>query len=80
MSGKFPDQTIILLCAWRYENFFGLKTYTGFTIFSLVNTVYGVGYIAAIREDKNDYVVKLTNWKLAQGQSPTLYLQKEALK
>jgi hypothetical protein len=51
-----------------------------FNIFQVVNTVYGTGYIAAIREDRGDYVVKLTNWKLAQGQSPTLYLQKEALK
>lgn len=37
-----------------------------------VMTVYGQGYIAKKREA--DLVVKLRNWKLAQGQSPTLYL------
>lgn len=43
----------------------------------MVNTVYGTGYVAAIRE--TDYVVLLTHWKLAQGQSPTLYLEEKAL-
>ena len=50
----------------------------GFTIFASVNTVYGPGFIEQIRE--TDYVVKLTGWQLAQGQSPTLYLQKESIK
>ncbi len=49
-----------------------------FKIFDTVNTIYGTGYISAIRDDC--YVVLLTNWKLAQGQSPTLYLQAEALR
>ena len=53
-------------------------TYSAFTIFESVNTVYGAGYVAEIRE--NDYVVKLANWALAQGQSPTLYLGAEALR
>jgi hypothetical protein len=47
-------------------------------IFDTVNTVYGPGYISAVRE--NDFVVLLTNWQLAQGQSPTLYLQKESIR
>jgi hypothetical protein len=51
--------------------------FAAFKIYDLVNTVYGTGYIANIREDC--YVVLLTHWKLAQGQSPTLYLQEEAL-
>jgi hypothetical protein len=41
-----------------------------------VMTVYGQGYI--VEERKTDLVVKLRNWKLAQGQSPTLYLQPSA--
>ncbi len=49
-----------------------------FHIYETVSTVYGHGYIAGIRE--NDYVVKLVNWALAQGQSPTLYLQEEAIR
>lgn len=49
-----------------------------FKIFETVNTVYGPGYISAIRSDC--YVVLLINWALAQGQSPTLYLQAEAIK
>jgi len=51
---------------------------TGFSIYQTVNTVYGPGYISDIREDC--YVVLLTNWALAQGQSPTLYLQADSLK
>ena len=49
-----------------------------FHIFESVNTVYGPGYVAEIR--KEDYVVKLANWALAQGQSPTLYLAAESLR
>lgn len=51
---------------------------TDFKIFDCVNTVYGPGYIANVRADC--FIVLLTNWNLAQGQSPTLYLQKAALK
>ena len=43
-----------------------------------MNTVYGPGYISNIRDDC--YIVKLTNWALAQGQSPTLYLQEDSLR
>jgi hypothetical protein len=49
-----------------------------FQIFQTVSTVYGPGYVSAVRGDC--YVVKLGNWRLAQGQSPTLFLQEEALK
>ena len=49
-----------------------------FKIYDLVNTVYGTGYVAAIRE--TDYMVLLTHWKLAQGQSPTLYLEEKAMR
>lgn len=49
-----------------------------FKIFDVVNTCFGTGYIANVRPDC--YVVHLTNWALAQGQSPTLYLQADALK
>lgn len=56
---------------------FGAETMS-FGIFDCVSTVYGPGYISAVRSDC--YVVKLGNWQLADGQSPTLYLQKDALK
>eukprot|EP01038_Epipyxis_sp_PR26KG_P013738 gene13738-18427_t len=49
-----------------------------FFVFQTVNTVYGPGFIESIREDC--FIVKLTNWALAQGQSPTLYLQKESIR
>lgn len=45
----------------------------------LVSTVYGNGYIESIREEDATYIVLLDHWKLAQGQSPTLYLRAEAL-
>lgn len=44
----------------------------GFTAGDEVMTVYGQGFIEKIRGA--DLVVRLHNWKLAQGQSPTLYL------
>lgn len=49
-----------------------------FKIFDTVSTVYGTGYITEVRGDC--YVVLLTHWGLAQGQSPTCYLQAEAMK
>jgi hypothetical protein len=39
-----------------------------------VMTVYGQGFVEKKREETNDLVIKLRDWKLAQGQSPTLYL------
>ena len=51
---------------------------TNFSIFETVSTVYGPGFVSEIRSDC--YVVKLGNWRLAQGQSPTLYLQEDAMK
>lgn len=42
-------------------------------------TVYGAGYVEKKRLDKKDLVVKLRNWALAQGQSPTCYLQEAAV-
>jgi hypothetical protein len=49
-----------------------------FKVFQTVSTIYGNGFIKEIRN--SDYIVILVNWNLAQGQSPTLYLQKEAMK
>ena len=40
-----------------------------------VMTVYGRGFIESKRVQQGDYVVKLRNWALAQGQSPTCYMQ-----
>lgn len=56
---------------------FKLSQTPGFTEGDEVMTVYGQGYVHKVRE--NDLVVKLNDWKLAQGQSPTLYLNKESL-
>jgi hypothetical protein len=46
----------------------------GFKAGDEVMTVYGQGYIESTRPKQKDLVVKLRFWKLAQGQSPTLYL------
>jgi hypothetical protein len=40
-----------------------------------VMTVYGQGFVELKRLKEKDLVVKLRNWALAQGQSPTCYLQ-----
>ena len=50
-----------------------------FSIGDQVTTFQGDGYIDSIRTEDAMYIVYLDNWKLAQGQSPTLYLQGEAL-
>ena len=44
-----------------------------------VMTVYGQGFIVKKRSEEGDFVVKLRHWALAQGQSPTCYLQASAL-
>ena len=55
---------------------FKLNQTPGFNEGDEVMTVYGQGYIAKKREQ--DVVVKLRNWALAQGQSPTCYLHPTA--
>ena len=44
-----------------------------------VSCTFGKGYITEIRSD-GIHVVKLDNWKLANGKSPTCYLNKASLK
>jgi hypothetical protein len=56
----------------------GIST-PAFKVHQCVNTVYGPGWVEAYRA-QGDYIVKLGNWQLAQGQSPTLYLAEDALK
>jgi len=45
-----------------------------FNVGSPVQSVYGRGAITAFRESDRMYVITLDNWKLADGKSPTLYL------
>ena len=45
-----------------------------------VNTVWGTGKVQQFRESDNMFIVLLDNWKLAQGQSPTLYLGADSMK
>ena len=50
-----------------------------YVVGSHVFTTYGEGTITAFREEDSMYIVELLNWALAQGQSPSLYLQEVAL-
>ena len=50
-----------------------------YVVGSHVFMTYGEGTITAFREEDSMYIVELLNWKLAQGQSPSLYLQEVAL-
>ena len=43
-----------------------------------VTCAFGTGKIEEYRSEDMIYVVKLFNWKLAQGQSPTLYLNNDS--
>jgi tetratricopeptide (TPR) repeat protein len=45
-----------------------------FNVGSPVQSVYGRGTITAFRESDRMFVITLDNWKLADGKSPTLYL------
>ena len=49
----------------------------GFKEGDAVMTTYGRGYVSAVRE--TDIVVLLDHWALAQGQSPTLYLDPKSV-
>ena len=50
-----------------------------FSVGSTVFVTYGEGVITEFRKTDSMYLIKLTNWKLAQGQSPSLFLQESAL-
>eukprot|EP01036_Dinobryon_divergens_P029630 gene29630-38753_t len=43
-----------------------------------VSCAFGTGKIEEYRPADKIYVIKLFNWKLAQGQSPTLYLNESS--
>jgi hypothetical protein len=81
MTGEVSTFSLQINLNFYRENlisFFHSKIAAAFHIFESVNTVYGPGYVAEIRQ--SDYVVKLANWALAQGQSPTLYLAAESIR
>lgn len=40
---------------------------------------FGAGVVKDIRDEDGIYVVTLTNWQLANGKSPTLYLNEQSL-
>ena len=50
-----------------------------FTVGSTVFLTYGEGVITEFRETDSMYLIKLSDWKLAQGQSPSLFLLESAL-
>mmetsp|Transcript_32387 Transcript_32387/g.44236 ORF Transcript_32387/g.44236 Transcript_32387/m.44236 type:complete len:122 (+) Transcript_32387:73-438(+) len=50
-----------------------------FAIGESITCAFGVGKIDAFRAQDQIYVVTLQNWKLAQGQSPTLYLNESSI-
>lgn len=49
-----------------------------YAVGSSVHCSFGSGVVNGIRKD-GIYIVHLTNWKLADGKSPTLYLNENAL-
>mmetsp|Transcript_4392 Transcript_4392/g.8155 ORF Transcript_4392/g.8155 Transcript_4392/m.8155 type:complete len:1152 (-) Transcript_4392:2470-5925(-) len=51
-----------------------------FVVGDAVETVWGSGRVQDIRSEDEMFVVQLDNWKLAQGQSPTLFLGRDAMK
>ena len=89
-TGKVLDirgvHTVIEPLTWRMDRdqkptFFINSTDAAplYKVGDLVSTVYGDGRIESIRENDAVYVILLDHWKLAQGQSPTLYLQGQSL-
>ena len=45
-----------------------------------ITCAFGTGRVIEFRPHDKIYVVKLYNWHLAQGQSPTLFLNDSSLK
>ena len=86
IEGKRGSDYVVKLFHWKlaqgqsptcYLNADAIKPL--FTVGQAVKTIYGRGYIESIRLQSGDYVVKLDHWKLAQKQSPTLYLAHDAI-
>ena len=86
IEGKRGSDYIVKLFHWKlaqgqsptcYLNADAIKPL--FTVGQAVKTIYGRGYIESIRLQSGDYVVKLDHWKLAQKQSPTLYLAHDSI-
>jgi hypothetical protein len=50
-----------------------------YTIGTKVTCTFGDGVITTVRDEDGIYVVTLVNWKLADGFSPTLYLNQASL-
>ena len=50
-----------------------------FTIGESIHCAFGIGKIDSFRANDQIYVVTLQNWKLAQGQSPTLFLNETSI-
>lgn len=50
-----------------------------FKVGDSVTCAFGSGKIEEYRSEDRIYIVKLLNWKLAQGQSPTLYLNEASI-
>lgn len=46
---------------------------------SAVKTSFGSGKITSIRAEDKQHIVHLDEWKLADGKSPTLYLNQDSL-
>lgn len=50
-----------------------------FNVGDQIKCAFGFGVIDSIRDGDGIYVATLTNWALADGKSPTLYLNEQAL-
>ena len=59
--------------------YLNIKDVTFFEIGDKVTTSFGTGLINDIRQD-GVHVVTLNNWSLANGKSPTLYLNQSSIK
>jgi hypothetical protein len=82
---------VVLLDEWKLAQgqsptlYLGAESMTLSTVAPLfqtgdsVDTVWGAGKVQKFRESDGLYVVLLDHWKLAQGQSPTLYLGPDSM-
>ena len=80
---------IVLLDNWKLAQGQSPTLYLGFDSMTkitleiqagdAVHTVWGDGKVQSCRAEDGLYIVLLDNWKLAQGQSPTLYLGADSM-
>lgn len=84
---RLGDKIVVQPTTWNlannqrptfYMNPNDVKPY--FSVGDKVSSAFGSGKIVNYRNDDDIYIITLDNWQLADGKSPTLYLNEQSFK